>query len=380
MTDPRRTIEQAAEKAGFAMVGFSRLGRLREREEFYSRWLDENRHGSMAYLARDPQRRFDPQVIDPRFRSVVSLGWPYAPPPAPTVDWRAELRGRIAAYALGRDYHDYVLKAARVVAGAIESLRPGAVTRAYVDTGPVFEREWAARGRIGWFGKNTMLLNRDRGSYFFLAEIFTDLEFDAPEEPYRDHCGTCRRCLDLCPTHALEDGYLMEPRACISYLTIENRGAIPGGLRSKIGMWLFGCDICQQVCPWNEPGSPDADNQLMPYLPDLLALDDEGFGRRFTRSAIKRARRRGLLRNAAVVLGNTGNRDAVPVLAQVMAREPEPLVRGHTAWALGELGGPVAQRALEQARRGDPDASVKEEVDAALGRISAGRLSNGARQ
>ena len=175
----------------------------------------------------------------------------------------------------------------------------------------MFEREWAARGRLGWFGKNTMLLTRDRGSYFFLAEIFTDVEFEASAAPYRDHCGTCRRCLDLCPTHALEDGYVMEPRKCISYLTIENRGAIPHDLRPKIGMWLFGCDICQEVCPWNEEGRDDGDDRLMPSLPELMTLDDAGFGQRFTRSAIKRAKRRGLLRNAAVRAGQHRKRDAV---------------------------------------------------------------------
>ncbi|MGO9455323.1 MAG: tRNA epoxyqueuosine(34) reductase QueG [Candidatus Binataceae bacterium] len=358
-------IERIARDAGFALVGFARIERLRAREEPYSRWLGEGRHGAMAYLSREPERRLDPRAIDARFRSVVSLGWSYASPTAPQLDWKAELRGRIAAYALGPDYHDHVLKAARTVAAAIESIRPGAVTRAYVDTGPVFEREWAARSGLGWFGKNTMMLTRERGSYFFLAEIFTDVEFEANGAPYRDHCGTCRRCLDLCPTHALEDGYVMEPRVCISYLTIENRGAIARELRPKIGMWLFGCDICQEVCPWNE-AVENGDRDLMPYLPDLMALDDAAFSRRFSKSAVKRAKRRGLLRNAAVVLGNTGNREAVPALAEVMEHEPEALVRFHAAWALGQLGGAPARRALERARGRETDSSVVEEVDAAL--------------
>jgi len=363
-------VRRVAAQAGFAFTGFSRIAPLRNREAFYARWLHEGRPGTMTYLARDPARRFDPRTIDARFRSVVSLGWSYAPPSPPRVDWRAELRGRIAAYALGRDYHDYVLKAARIVAAAIEALRAGTVTRAYVDTGPVFEREWAARARLGWFGKNTMLLTRDRGSYFFLAEILTDHEFDAPDTPYREHCGTCRQCLDLCPTHALEDGYLMEPRKCISYLTIENRGAIPRDLRPQIGMWLFGCDICQEVCPWNENDTDVGDDDLMPHLPGLMVLDDAAFSRRFTKSAIKRAKRRGLLRNAAIVMGNTGNRDAVPILARTIENEPEPLVRSHAAWALGQLGGLAAKRALDRARKRDSDGSVVEEAAAALQRIS----------
>jgi epoxyqueuosine reductase len=361
-----QTIERAAAQAGFARVGFSRVERLDDREPFFAQWLRQGRHGAMDYLAREPERRFDPHAIDRRFVSVVSLLWPYVPPSPPAVDWRAELRGRIAAYALGPDYHDYVLKGARLVSTAIESLRPGAVTRTYVDTGPVFEREWAARARLGWFGKNTMLLSRERGSYFFLAEVFTDVEFDGVDAPYREHCGTCRQCLDLCPTQALEDGYVMEPRKCISYLTIENRGPIPRALRAKVGMWLFGCDICQEVCPWNRQAPEPGDDNLMPRLLELMVLDDFSFSRRFSKSAIKRAKRRGLLRNAAVVLGNTGNRDAVPALIQVLEQEPEALVRSHAAWALGELGGRAARHALEGAQERDIDPLVVEEARAAL--------------
>ncbi len=190
--------------------------------------------------------------LDARLRSVVSLGYPYHAPRPPIVDWRAELRGRIAAYALGSDYHDRVLKRSRAVAARIDGIRPDAVTRVYVDTGPVFEREWGIESGLGWFGKNTNLLSREHGSYFFLAEIFTDVELEPTGGEYRDHCGTCRRCLDLCPTNALAGGYLIEPRLCISYLTIENRGPIPIELRPKLGNWIFGCDICQEVCPWNE--------------------------------------------------------------------------------------------------------------------------------
>jgi epoxyqueuosine reductase len=368
VTNHEQTIERIAAEAGFGRVGFSCIKRLDEREAFYTQWLRQGRHAAMDYLARDPERRFDPRAIDKRFKSVISLLWPYAPPSPPAVDWRAELRGRIAAYALGPDYHDYVLKGARVVSAAIESLCPGAVTRTYVDTGPVFEREWAARARLGWFGKNTMLLTRERGSYFFLAEVFTDVEFDGADAPYREHCGTCRQCLELCPTQALKDGYVMEPRECISYLTIENRGPIPRELRAKVGMWLFGCDICQEVCPWNPHASGDGDDNLMPRLLELMALDDFSFSRRFSKSAIKRAKRRGLLRNAAVVLGNTGNRDAVPALTQVLEQEPEALVRSHAAWALGELGGRTARHALERAQQRDIDAQVVEEARAGLDR------------
>ncbi|MGA7873177.1 MAG: tRNA epoxyqueuosine(34) reductase QueG, partial [Candidatus Binatus sp.] len=336
----RESLKRAAIEQGFVLVGFARLRQLDEREAFYRQWLAEGGHATMAYLAREPERRFDPRLLDARYKSVVSLGYPYAARATPKVDWRGELRGRIAAYALGRDYHDVVLRRARAVAGVISQLRPCSITRAYVDTGPVLEREWAADARIGWFGKNTMLLNRDHGSYFFLAEIFTDAEFEATTGPYREHCGTCRRCLELCPTGALADGYVMRSDLCISYQTIENRGAIPREMRSKLGNWIFGCDICNDVCPWNgEHASAAGSDDLLPYLPGLLALNDDEFGRRFTVSAVKRAKRRGLLRNVAVVLGNTQNPAAVAPLARALQTENEPLIRSHAAWALGQIGG-----------------------------------------
>ena len=361
-----QNINDAAREQGFAMVGFAVLRPLDERRDFYRRWLDEGRHGAMGYLAREPERRFDPRTLDARFRSVVSLAYPYHSPAPPKVDWRAELRGRIAAYALGPDYHDVVLKKVRAVADAMARIREGVIARAYVDTGPVFEREWAAEARLGWFGKNTTTLNREHGSYFFLAEIFTDLELEPSPGPYREHCGTCTRCLDLCPTAALADGYLMEPRACISYLTIENRGPIPRELRAKLGNWIFGCDICQEVCPWNEPFNETVAMELMPSMPELMMLDDAGFSRRFSKSAVKRAKRRGLLRNVAVALGNTANREAVPILARTMENEREPLIRSHAAWALGVLGGPAARRTLDRARKLDTDRDVAAEIVLAL--------------
>ncbi len=362
----RETLTHTAREQGFVLIGFARLHPLTEREDFYRQWLDDGGNASMTYLAKDPDLRFDPRRLDPRYKSVVSLGYPYAARAAPEVDWRSEMRGRIAAYALGRDYHDVVKKRARAVGNVIRHLRPGSTTRTYVDTGPVFEREWGSAARIGWFGKNTMLLNREHGSYFFLAEIFTDVEFEAPAEPYRDHCGTCRRCLDLCPTGALADGYVMRSDLCISYQTIENRGAIPRELRSKLGNWIFGCDICNDVCPWNDDHlSDDSAGDLLPRLPELLALDEAEFGLRFTVSAVKRAKRRGLLRNVAVALGNTGNPAAVAPLARAIEAESEPLIRSHAAWALGQIGGSAARRSLERALR-DRDTAVRREAVAAL--------------
>jgi len=269
---------------------------------------------------------------------------------------------------MGPDYHDVVLAKARAVADELSRLKPGAVARVYVDTGPVFEREWAAASGLGWFGRNTNLLNRYHGSYFFLAEILTDAELEPSAEPYRDHCGSCTRCLDLCPTGALSNGYVLEPRLCISYLTIEHRGIIPREIRPKLANWIFGCDICQEVCPWNDDAQKgaSANDAMAPRLEDLMAMDEAGFRHRFGKTAVKRTKRRGLLRNAAIALGNSGNPAAVPALVRALEAEPESLVRSHAAWSLGCLGGKAARAALEYRRARESDGDVLVEIIAAL--------------
>jgi epoxyqueuosine reductase len=362
-----KLLTDSALREGFVLVGFAPVKRL-AREDFFQQWVSEGRLGEMEWLGRAPERRFDPRTLDPHLRSVVSLAYPYPAPQAPLIDWRAQLRGRIAAYALGPDYHDVVIKKARLVADTLKAERPETITRVYVDTGPVFEREWAAEARLGWFGRNTNLINRHHGSYFFLAEIFSDIEFDGPAEPYRDHCGTCRQCLDLCPTGALADGLKLEPRLCISYLTIELRGPIPRELRSRLGNWIFGCDICQEVCPWNGDATRTAkvNEDLAPSLAEVMKLGDNEFRQRYGKSAIRRTKRRGLLRNAAVALANSGNPASVPILAEVLDHEPEALVRGHAAWALGQFDEVAARRALDKARVTEPDAVVRAEIEGAL--------------
>jgi epoxyqueuosine reductase len=283
------------------------------------------------------------------------------------------MRARIAAYAIGRDYHHGVRKRARIVGDALKRAAGAAATvvRSHVDTGAVLEREWAASGRIGWFGRNTMILNRTGGSYFFLAEILTSAELEPTDAPYVDHCGTCRRCIDICPTGALAQGYRLDARLCISYLTIELKGSIPVELRPKIGNWIFGCDLCQEVCPWNGEWNADADppDALNPYLPDILSLDDAAFARRFAQSAIKRAHRRGIARNAAVALGNSHNPDAVAPLARALAEDVEAIVRGHAAWALGEIGGASARSALRRSAARETDSDAMLEIRAALDRF-----------
>jgi epoxyqueuosine reductase len=372
MTRLEQRVADSALEVGFALVGFARIKRLTRRQSFFYHWLSEGRAGEMEWLERQPERRFDPRTLDRRLRGVISLAYPYTAPKPPMLDWRSELRGRIAAYALGRDYHDFVLNKARRVAETLKAEAPEAINRVYVDTGPVFEREWAAEARLGWFGRNTNLISRYHGSYFFLAEIFTDIEFDNPPEPYREHCGTCRQCLDLCPTGALAEGFKLEPRLCISYLTIEHRGPIPKQLRSRLGNWIFGCDICQEVCPWNGDATRSApvNLDLVPSLASLLELDDEDFRQRFGKTAVKRTKRRGLLRNAAIALGNSDNPAAVPILARTLENEPEALVRAHAAWALGRFDDAQARRALKEAIITEHDPSVRAEIEDGLWSVS----------
>jgi epoxyqueuosine reductase len=364
----QRQIRDAARRLGFALCGFARIEPLAH-ADFVRHWLGRGNAASMAYLARGLAKRLDPRLILPQARSVITVGYRYLPPPLPPFDWQAALRGRIAAYALDADYHRVVRRKLDALAAVLAGLRPGALALAYVDTGAILEREWAARGALGWFGKNTNILHTEEGSYFFLGELLTSLELEA-EPLVPDHCGTCTRCLDLCPTQALAPGYALDARLCISYLTIEHRGPIPIELRPKLGNWIFGCDVCQEVCPWNEKlvkrEPPPDSTPLLPYLPDLLRLDTDGFEALFAGSAIRRAKRDGFVRNVAVALGNSRNPAAVPVLRDALEHDPSVLVRAHVAWALGAIGGGDARRALERASARESDATVRAAVAHAL--------------
>jgi len=362
MPAPEERIAAEARLIGFPLVGCAPLAPL-PHETFLAAWLAEGRAGDMRYLERRTAERLDPRRLVPWARAVIVLAFPYRPPPPPSEDWRTSLRGRIAAYALGGDYHDDITTRLKTLGGRLEQVFPAARFRGYVDTGPVLEREWGMRAGLGWIGKNTLLLHRAIGSYFFLAELFTDLELHAVPLP-TDHCGSCTRCLVACPTRALE-GYAMDPRRCISYLTIEHRGSIPVALRPHLENWLFGCDLCQEVCPWNGAERDAAGAEVLtPALLPLLALDTPGFHARFGRTAVARAKRRGLLRNVAVALGNSGNPAAVPPLTAALA-DAEPLVRGHAAWALGRLAGSVARSAREAAARRESDPDAAAEISAA---------------
>ena len=361
-----RQIRNQAAALGFTLCGFVRLSPL-PREQFFSNWLAQGYAGQMAYLAREPQRRIDPAIPFPQAKSVICLGYPYTPQRLPDIDWRRELRGRIAGYAAGTDYHDIIQAKLKAFVAQLQATTSGLWARPYVDTGPLFEREWAYRSGLGWFGKNTMLLHKGVGSWFFLAEILVDIELEGEGIP-QAHCGKCTRCLTDCPTGALEEGYILKAPLCISYLTIEHRGAIPHELRPKIGNWIFGCDVCQEVCPWNEKFSHPREDfleELFPSLTELMTLNEASFRARFSRSAIRRTKRRGLLRNVAIALGNSGNPEAIDPLCNAL-HDPEPLIRSHAAWALGQLQEKEARMALQQHLTREEDEQVKNEVKMAL--------------
>jgi epoxyqueuosine reductase len=371
MAAPETTIAAEAAAAGFALAGCARLETL-PREAFLAAWLAEGRAGDMRWLAERTAERLDPRRAHPWARSVIALAATHPPAPPPPGDWRVQLRGRIAAYAVGPDYHGRLHARLGHLRTRLEAAFPGARFRACVDTAPLLEREWAQRAGLGWIGRNTLLLDRRLGSYVLLAELLTDLDLAAPA-PRAEGCGGCARCVEACPTGALEPpGWVMDPRRCLAYLTIEHRGPIPHALRPALGNWIFGCDLCQEACPWNDDAADAGDAAwLAPPLRPLLALDAAGFRARFGATAVARARRRGLLRNVAVALGNSGNPDAVPALAAALG-DVEPLVRGHAAWALGRLDTPAAREHLEIARLREPDAGVRTEIVAALDGHGAG--------
>lgn len=300
----------------------------------------------MAYLAdeRARERRHDPKLILPECRSILMLGVRYPDPASLQAGQVTSLKGRVAAYAWGRDYHLVLPGRLKEMAGFIEQLAGKALPqRWYTDTGPILERDLAQRAGLGWIGKNTCLINPKQGSYFLLAEILIGAELE-PDPPFpADRCGTCQRCIRACPTGCILPDRTLDARRCISYLTIENKGEIPPGLRGQMGNWAFGCDICQMVCPWNRFSAQEYDPALAanpglptPELSVELKLTPQEFNRKFKDSPIQRARRRGYLRNAAVALGNSGDPAGLPALESA-TEDIETLVRIHAEWALNKI-------------------------------------------
>jgi len=369
-------VKAEAQRLGFQLVGVT-TPEPPPHYAFYERWLEVGYHGEMGYLTtgRARQRRADPRQILPECKSILVLGLRYPAPKAAHPAQPGGPHGRVAAYAWGADYHDVIPERLRALVAFIEAQVGEPVpNRWYTDTGPVLERDLAQRAGLGWIGKNTCLIHPRLGSYFVLAEIFLGLELESDPPFLPDHCGSCTRCLDACPTSCILPDRTLDASRCISYLTIELKGAIPETLRPQMDDWIFGCDVCQQVCPWNQRFAlPQGDPAFSPRpdapRPDLiseLSLTPPEFNRKFKGSPVKRSKRRGYLRNVAVALGNSGDREVVPALAQTLARESEPLVRGHAAWALGQLGGEAARRSLQDALVNENDPKVHAAIRRAL--------------
>jgi len=336
--DLKQIIKDKARQLGFFLAGVTSP----EPPPHYStfkNWLAQGHHGTMEYIDNDRSRtrRANPLEILPECKSILVLATPYNP----SLPQAEGLEVRVASYAHGADYHDILPTRMQELVQFIEEQVGGPIkNRYYTDTGPILERDLAQRAGIGWIGKNTCLINPKQGSYFLLSEIFLDLALE-PDPPFTtDHCGTCTRCIEACPTDCILPNRTLDATRCISYLTIELKDDIPIDLREKIGDWVFGCDICQTVCPWNR-FAPEGDSAFMgkephPSLTEELALTPQAFNQRFKRTPIQRAKRRGYLRNIAVVLGNTADMHALPVLQNALNDE-EPMIREHAGWAIEKI-------------------------------------------
>jgi epoxyqueuosine reductase len=332
-------LKGQAHALGFELAGIAPaapadgFGRLRD-------WLDSGFAGEMDYMRRHAEARRHPASVLPAVRSVLMVAMNYGPqahasqPGGP---------GKIARYAQGSDYHDVLRNRLNQLLAWVQGEVPDCHGRGVVDTAPLLERDFARRAGLGWFGKNTMLLNKRHGSYFFLGALLLDLELK-PDPPHgTSHCGTCTACLDACPTHAFAAPGLLDSRRCLSYLTIELKGAVPDEMRADMTEWLFGCDVCQEVCPWNGKAPPGTEPALQPRadliavdLLELVTLSEEEFRRRFRETALWRTRRRGLLRNAALILGNRGDAAALPALRRAL-NDPEPVIREAAQWAIDRI-------------------------------------------
>ena len=343
---PTRLAVELAERArglGFDRVRIAAARSLDRDAATLERWLALGRHAEMGWMARTAEQRSDPRRLLSGCRSVVSLAWNHGP----QADDSARQAG-IARYARGRDYH-------RVLGGRLRRLATwlaeasGAPARAFVDSGPILERAWAEASGLGWIGKNSCVITRELGSWILLGEILSAAELEADDGPHEDLCGSCTACLDACPTAAILPDRTVDAGRCISYWTIEHRGAVPEHRRSGHGAWIFGCDVCQEVCPWNrrfgrEPDRPGDPARNLGALDPVAILEmDEGtFRARYSGTALLRARWDGMRRNACIVLGNRGDRAALAVLARA-CDDGDPVVRSHAAWAIER----IEQRAVE---------------------------------
>lgn len=365
-------IHQHANELGFELVGITPAAQS-ETIARYRQWIKNGYAGKMDYLKRHLPLKADVRQLLTEAKSVISLAMNYYtldPPKAFTDD---PARGQISRYAWGDDYHDVIRQRLSALVEFIKQTAETELkTRVCVDTAPIIEREYAQKAGIGWIGKNTNLIHWRSGSWYFLAEILINLDLETDMLSPRGSCGTCTRCIEACPTDAIIEPNLLDSRLCISYLTIELKESIPKPLRPKMGNLIFGCDICQEVCPWNskavptdEPAFHPREGNLAPQLLSLIGMTQQEFSRRFKGSPIKRAKRRGFLRNVLVAIGNWGAPRAVPALKDALT-DDEPLVRSHAAWALGKIGGDTAKQILQTQLTIETNQEVITEIQDAL--------------
>ena len=341
-----RDIKRWANELGFADAGISSID-LGQHEQHLQRWLDDGHHGEMAYMARHGTRRSRPAELEPGTQRVISVRMDYLPPGSANA-WsvlRDGEAGYVSRYALGRDYHKLMRNRLQQLAERIHAVVGDFGYRAYVDSAPVLEKALARQAGLGWIGKHTVLINRQAGSYFFLGELYTDLPLPV-DVPASAHCGSCSRCIEICPTQAILGPYRLDARRCISYLTIALRGSIPEDLRAPIGNRIFGCDDCQLVCPWNKFAQETAEPDFAPRhrldgakLVELFGWSEAEFLHRTEGMAIRRTGYEGWLRNIAVALGNAPRSAAAREALNARADHPSAIVREHVAWALARQGG-----------------------------------------
>ena len=372
-------VVRYARELGFDLVRIASAEPFTERGEIARERVRQGYMDGMPWFTEERVRRAsDPQELLPGVRSIIAVALSYLPVDDDGVQRADTPAGRVAWYARWTDYHQVMKEKLRTLAQGLAAYVGREVrTRIFVDDSPLLERAVAERAGLGWFGKNANILTPTHGSWVFLGQVLTDLELE-PDAPLKKNCGSCALCIPACPTGAIVAPYVIDARRCISYLTIECRGPIPRDLRPLVGDWVFGCDICQEVCPVNidVPSATAAVLRRTCFsaleLVPLLSITQEEFSTRFRSSPIKRAKRVGLKRNACIALGNIGDRRAVPALGRALHEDDEPLVRGHAAWALGRLDGAAAVRLLSAALETEADPGVREEIAAALGEVRRG--------
>jgi epoxyqueuosine reductase len=376
LQDQATAIQTRARELGFERVGFAPASPP-ARADTFRRWLSEGKAGTMTYLNRSADRRSDPQLVLPGARTIISVAQSYFSGRLPADIRNDPSRGLIASYAWGHDYHDVLLKKLEALADFISSLpssfilHPSSFQKAYTDTGPLLEREFGERAGIGFIGKNTLLIAPKMGSTFFLGEIITTLELPPSPLAAMPSCGSCTRCLDICPTHAFPTAFVLDSTLCISYLTIELKGVIPRALRSKMGNHIFGCDDCQDCCPWNQRFSTETREaayratleRQAPHLAGLARLSEAEFKEKFVHSPVLRPGYAGFLRNVAVALGNWATPEALDALEPLLIH-PSPLVRLHAAWAAAQIPGQAARLRLQTMSETEQDPAVHEEIGA----------------